>query len=906
VKHRAHRLFNLYRGEGRQALFFASLAFVLFFAVSLGSKLSDTLFLTHLSANKLPFAYGTSATLLIASLSFILYAYHHFSPAAIFSKVLMGALLFYTLVVGGVAFSIVAISPWSWFFLKVATQILYIQILSCFWTYLDEYYHFQDAKRLFTLFNASIAFGLTCTGMVIRSNFFSIAETFSLVVTLLFFAVMLLKYCPFTTLPDEREGEVMEEISTTKSFFQAVTQSRFSLLLMCGNLLIYLLMNMTEFGYLSAFQSSFESLSNTQDASQALAHFYGTCLAAVGLCNLITGWFCYSRAVLRFGVNSLILLTPLAFAITFTGWQFDTTLLFPLIGLFVVESMMPIIEDNNFNLMLNAVPMKIKAKVRVVIESFSEPCGMILSAILLTCTQIESQFLDWKILGLLFAILSLTVAFSIRKRYHRAILENLKNHALQLYKNSSECLSELSKKENKAVEQKLLLHIHSHDTVSQKLCLETFIALNKPLLLQRAFAEEPTLSDLSKIHFLELLDESPLQKERFIIETAYLWQQETTNKALSSHIDFYLAKQGLFTQEKAEALLQSNILLERAAAIIHLNRTYAHPSLDAIQSRDQAKLAIEKLLQSTNDEELTLGLYLIGFDQSSTTIERLLRFVEHPSLKVAKSALKSLERCFSHQDVAKAPLLLDAIARRHDSEFRLLAMKALIAIDEPSLIQPIVTASATLRMPDIRKLEMLLVTSFGTRSTDELVLLLKSPAESDRARLTAGKTLAQLKVKELEKHLPEVLSEEIARARFYFYSAHTLPENYQGHDLTLLKQGLLSNFQSVIDFTIHLLGASYWIEDAPLLVSSLRSKNVKIQSSAIESLEIACERSIFKLLYPLIGDMPLSEKMRHCKKFLGDILEVPQLLQELQTRGNVTQSPLDLLIASMWKERLAL
>ncbi|HXF28414.1 MAG TPA: hypothetical protein VN457_01070, partial [Chlamydiales bacterium] len=227
-------------------------------------------------------------------------------------------------------------------------------------------------------------------------------------------------------------------------------------------------------------------------------------------------------------------------------------------------------------------------------------------------------------------------------------------------------------------------------------------------------------------------------------------------------------------------------------------------------------------------------------------------------------------------------------------------------IDDTRLLRPMVTATSFLKSHEIRQLEKLIVHTMGSKCIPELIELVKDVEPADRARLTAGKMLAQLELAKLQKELPEVIQKELERARFYFYSAHTLPKTYLGHDLTILKEGLLSNFQSVIDFIIHLLGASYWIEDAPLIVHSLHSKNMKIHSSAVETLEIACERSIFKLLYPLIGDLPLREKLKYCQKFQPTVLEVPEVLEEMETRGNEAKNPLDLIIALAWKHALRL
>ena len=135
----------------------------------------------------------------------------------------------------------------------------------------------------------------------------------------------------------------------------------------------------------------------------SLTLFLGKCLASVSICNLIFGLFIYSRMVRRFGIGSLLLITPVLLIISFTGWSLSSSLLFPLIGFFVVEGTLYVIDDNNFNFLLNAVPSKLKYKIRVMIESFFEPIGMLTSALLLSFFKATVNYWGWFWLAPYFA-----------------------------------------------------------------------------------------------------------------------------------------------------------------------------------------------------------------------------------------------------------------------------------------------------------------------------------------------------------------------------------------------------------------------------------------------------------------------------------------------------------------------
>jgi hypothetical protein len=904
MRERTHRLLNLYSGEGKQALVFAILGFVLFFAIFLGYKLSDTLFLINLSAKRLPLAYGVIASILICSALLIILAYHRHTARTVFFRVVLIALIFYSAITVACVMGIVQASSWSWFILKVCTQIIWVQMLSCFWTFLDEFYHFQDAKRIYTIFNSSLYLGLTTAGLVIRSNAFGIIELFSAIVVLL---ALVLFIAPrvvsrFPTVPDDSESEMVQqsEGQALSSFFKVLITSRFSFYLMVANLLIYLLWTTTEYGYFTSFQNYFGVAGHTSSSmtsSQEFTRFYGTCLAIAGAFNLIAGWFLYSRFILRFGVTTLILLTPLCFIATYTIWPFDPTIAAPLLGFFIVESLLPAIEDSDFNILLNAVPLKIKSKVRILIESFSEPTGMLLTSLLLSL-----PFLDFRFLGLILSCICLGITLTVRMGYYSAIFKNLKDHSLHLYRTVQDWLLLLPKREKKACQERLIMLLSHPDPEFQRLATEALFQEKKVHLIKKALESSDAFYPTTKILFLKLADSSPYHSEAFILDAIAKWQEGEQDLDLLSHIDFFLAKHGLLHPDKAQYTLSSPQLFQRGAAILALQHSFAHQTLSNVTiNRALALSEINKLIESENEEELSMGLKLLGIEGSQQNIEILIDYLKHPSLHVAKAAASALGECLDLHDLRHAKVIIDEIASRPDSEFRIFCFKALSKIGHTSLIRPIIGLAPYLRPNETRALERTMA-ELGLKTIPSLVSIITDVELPDRTRVLAGKILAQLSLAQLNASIPQIIKKEILRAYFHFYWGHTLLDEYQGYDLTLLKEGMLSSYQSAIDFIIQLLGASRWIEDSELIVYSLRSKNPKIISQAIETLEMCCERGVFRLLYPLIQDLPLKEKLKCCEKHISNSCTLPEILDKLEKMANT----LDLVLALTWKYRLDL
>ena len=904
MKERAYRLFNLYSDEGKQALFFSILGYCLFFAIFLGSKLSDTIFITHLSATKLPLAYGTIALILVMSSLVVILAYSRYSVQSVFFKYLFLGLIFYSTASILLALGFAQTSSLSYFFFKVFAQILQLSILSCFWTFVDQYYHFQDAKRIYALFNASVYLGLTTAGLVIRSSSFTVLQVYSFIVCVLL-AILLVApklIRDFDEVPDDLEAEVKTPQigKTIPLFFKSLFTSHFSLILMVGNLLTCWLMTTTEIGYWSSFQQHFQVQDSSMvdsAASRELTQLYGTCLAIAGVINLIAGWFFYSRLVLRFGVTTLVLVSPVAFLITYSGWSFDSTLFFSIVAIFLNESLLPIFEDNNFNILLNGVPLRLKPKVRVLIESFSEPVGMLLSSLLLTFAYYE-----WKFFGLILGGLSLSVAFAIRNQYFQAIFQNLKDHSLHLHRRLKDWVSTLPRKERKLSEDRLLALLNSSDTEYQRLTIDAIFQMNKAGLVRRLFDLIDNLSCEAKIHLLKLLEKSSFQTEPFVQSKIIGLQQEEMEPELQPYIDFFLARQGLLHPDRAQYNLNSPNLLQRAAAILSLEHSFAFQTLQNVTyNRAIALDELQKLLESNDEEERAMGLALLGIEGSQQNIEILVDYLKHPSLHLAKAAIFALGDCLDSHDLRHAKAIIDEIPIRNDSEFRIGCFKAIAKIGDTTLIRPLLLLTPNLRPPEARSLERAIV-ELGLKTVPSLVSILNDSSLPDRSRITAGKILAQLALPQLEHNLFSVIHAELKRAYFYFYWAHSLPDEYEGHDLLLLKEGLLSSYQSVIDFIIHLLGASQWIEDCELIVFSLRSKNLKIISQAIETLEMCCKGTIFRKLYPLIADVPLKDKLHFCKKNTDTEKSLPEVLEVLEKSANT----LDLFLAATWKYRLDL
>lgn len=876
-------LFHIYAGEEKNASLFALLGFLWALGVTLGLKFADALFLLHVGADSLPVVYAFTACIMIVLAAFLLKAFHVVSADRIFITILSAGALFYSLVFLSFKIGLGIESKAIWFALRIFGSLFFSLVMTSYWTFVDQYYHHQDAKRLFTLFTSAIFLGVAVTGLIMRSSLIDFPHlTLGIIALLLSTAFGVVKISRqvapvYDESSAENSGE--QEESTYRFLFKSIITSKFTLLLMAGNFLTYLLLVITEYSYLSAFDDYFDRgirIETGQEQDASLTLFLGQCLTGVSVFNLIVGLFLYSRFVRRFGINNLVLFTPAVLVLNFAGWSINNVLIFPVIGFFVVEGMLYIIDDNNFTLLLNAVPQKLKYKIRLIIESFFEPVGMLISSLLIAFLPIDS-----KIIGLFLSLCALGVGLLLRRQYLKAIFINMSESAIHFQRTIRDWFNTMSSKKVLEAERKLFSVFQKGDEQSQKFALEALLGSNDPSILEKLLQLSNQFDIPIKIKLLSMLSQSRFARDPKVIAKLQTWSGKQNDPKLASAVHFYLAQQGLLDPIEAAQDLGSSDLMLQGAAILALSKSWEHlPESVQIQNMEDANQRLQEVLDSQDLEKICMGITLLGLRQKEGDLNRLLPFLNHPSLFVVHYAAAAIERIVTPHDTEHAPKLIEKLSMTNDPELRQSYLQAIGKIGDPQYAKAIITYSTHFR-PNERRLAENIIASMGKKTVPTLFAIVQDSAFHDRCRILAGRVLGRVALPQLRSHLYDVIHSEIVRAYFYFYHYHSIPAQYPQHDLTLLKDDLLSSYHSVLDFIIQLLGVSGEVEDCELLSRSLRSPNPKVRSHVIETLEKTCEPRIFRALYPLIADVPHQEKMEGYVQSGGSSLGLEELLDTM-------------------------
>lgn len=899
------RLFNIYPGEERQAFLFAFLGFIWALGATCALKFADALFLLHVGAESLPQAYTLTSCGMLGLAFILLYSFHKFSSYRIYLTTLLLGVSFYLFALLCISFQMGTDSQWLWYALKLAGFFLFAVLMTCYWTFIDQYHHLQDAKRLYSLFSSTIFLGTAVTGLLMNSGLLDLKYLIILIIGLLSSTYMwvskIAREMPVIAHEDaEQEGQIYEQGNYFTFLIKSISASPFTLLLMTSNFLIFLLLVITEYNYMYTFENYFASQPNPlagEGTEASLTLFLGKCLAAVSVSNLIFGLFFYSRLVRRFGINGLLLITPVLLMIAFIGWSFSTSLIFPLIGFFVVEGTLYIIDDNNFNLLLNAVPSKLKYKIRVLIESFFEPIGMLTSATLLVFFQNHS-----KLLGLILAICAFCVALILSSNYLKALFFNLSENAVHFQRKMTDWISKMSDKQQKAAENRLLGILKLGDEQAQLFACEGLLAFEDPTILKRLLSYASHMKTTTKIKIVSFLENSIFAKNTFVLDALQDWVQHDFDLQLKSTVYFYLAKQGLLHPEKIMGELKNSDIQLQGAAIIALKKSLAYlPPTTAAYNRTLAAHHLKLLLDSDQEEELCMGLQILGMEGESHDIDILISYLKSPSVRVARTAAKSIAQAETLDSIHQAPLIISQLNQVSDNETRLACLKALEKVNDSSLVSDIIQRSLHFR-PNERLLTEEVIFQMGLRTVPSLLSITRNTQLPDRCRLLAGRILGRLALPQLRANLSDIIRQEIERAYFYFYHYHTIQSLHSELDLSILRDVLITGYHSVLDFIIQILGVAGEVEDEELLSRSLRSRNPKVRSQVVETLEKTCEPPIFRLLQPLVDDIPYQEKMQAYIKSSHKNLTLNELLNKMSE----SSAQIDQIIAATMKYHLDL
>jgi ATP/ADP translocase/HEAT repeat protein len=884
MKNKVCRLFNLYPGEGKNTLLFALLALCWSLGINLGFKYSDALLLIHVGAQALPTVYIFSACGMIIPAILLMKAVNRIPSYRIFLCVIAIVIGFYAFIFSCLYLGIE--SGWLWYVLKIVSFQLDALLITSYWTFIDQYHNMQDAKRMYVLFSLTVFCGQAMTGFIMQLGLIPVKNIFLLIIVCMLLAAFLVRviHKKLHHSHDQSVSEDEQQASSPATLGKIVSslfKSRFTVLLMMNNFVIFFMWVTAEYNYFSFFDHYFDPAGTiipeggVKDA--AITLFLGKILATVSVTNLVIGVFMYSRLVRRFGVTSLLFFSPVVMMIAMGGWTLHPAIIFPIMAYFIVEGFLEVIDDSNFNLLLNAIPKKLKYRARVLIESFLEPLAMLCAGVFLSIQSINPIYLC-----LLISLCAIYIAYLIKRNYHSSVYQNLSTNAIHFERSITEWLTLPSPTEQEKQTVQLFAILSSKGSDSEKvfaihglLALKNTEILNKLLtLLKKA---DPSLQTT----LLDILIKSPFAKKRSVAEQLSNWLPNITNEVVESRIYYCLSQAGLLHPENVFEDIDSKNLLRKASAIITLKQsTHILPINISSQNRKIADEALRMLLESNQEDDVCMGLHILSTESTPFNHKLLLSYINHPSKRIQCRAMEAFSIIATSQCRHIAKTLISYLRSSQDSNFRKSCLRAIGKLDDPTLIRDLIASSLHFKQSERRLIESI-IKKMGLSSVPMLLTATKDTALPDRCRALAARILGHLALHHLHVNLHDIMKVEIERAYFYYYHYHCIQGNYPNKDLSLLVEALQTGYHSVIEFIVQLLNSAGEVEDCDLISRLFRIQDLKLRSQVVETLEKTCDPTIFKSLRPLIENIPPSEVLRKYVEGRKRVMDLPELLKKL-------------------------
>lgn len=884
-----HKLFNLYPGEWKQASVFIILG--LFWSIGgYGTfALSEGLFLENVGPEYLPMAYVAIATSMCLLSLVLIFSLHRLS----IRYILLFLLGFW--ITTNIAFSCILPSQniFFLFLFKIAGWMMPLSTYIVYWAFIDLYFDLQDGKRLFCLFNSITFLGDSLGGAVIT---FLLKALGCKAIIYIFTAFMVISL-PFIFLITRFHSQLQEGTSnsfnptarpTIKSILSTIVKSKFTLCLLGFYILMQLLSVVTEFNYMTTFKHEF-SKTNEYD----LTKFIGECGMWISLGTMLFGMFIYSRLVKKIGVNNIVIITPVFFFIVFMAWNIKEAMSVAIFAIVAKEGLLCALDDNNLNLLISGVPVKIKNQVRVSVESFCEPLGMFGSALLLLIFHNKAY-----ILGIILSVVSLGVMFFLRKNYSNAIFKNLVANSIRFEKKAIDWIFQKSNKERKQAIFLLLYKLKNNNETEQLLAYEYLIKIQDPKTLPHLLNNLGKLSIPGKLKAISLFKESKWATEAIVLERLERLRGFLPHPSIKSAIHFYFAYHGLMKPERVIKDLQSTHLGVRSAAILTFKK-----NPNASQFPSCCSLASEKLnslLKSKMTQEICVGLEILGLDDNPKNVDLLLSYISNKDLQICQVAALALSKLASPNYKEFATKIIDQLPYINDANTRLACLHALEKLRDVNSIHKLILASQNFRHSESKAVEKF-VSSFGHEITDHLLELTCNISHPHKCRLLAGKILGKIDRKLLQKHVYPLIQTEVKKAYFYFYHSQEIQKQVPEQDLSILENSLYTTYLSVIDFIVQILGVVGSIEESEILSHTIHSHHKKIRAQAVESIEKNCDPQIFSMIEPLIDERLKENKIAHYLKNGGVPYNLTQLLDTIQHSSSVTNQIVSIILKAQLK-----
>ncbi|MEX2601032.1 MAG: hypothetical protein WD355_05250 [Balneolaceae bacterium] len=877
---------------------FALLGAILPAGLTIGISAGDSLFLSNVGVDKLPYIFILMPVIMVFYASVFSYLINRQGIQRVLSSavalVTVVAFLLFVLLSFRDIFSEGQLAV-LYFGIKIFTTVIFIAFFSLYWNFTDLYFDMLEGKRVYAIFAGGAALG------VMTGGFITSVSADILGVNFLFLIWTVFGLCTFPVLFGitrtydvvEATGESFEEeLSMFRLFgkhWNTILKTRYVSFIGVMVCLLALLAAISEYQFFEIFSAQF--------TETELARELGKLYAFVNVFNLAICLFLFNRLVIRFGVTNVALILPTFYILAFAFLLLQNSYEAAVFIFFVYQGVSLSIDNNNYNLLFNGLPIQGRAQLRTILEGLFEPFATALAGLFLLfyARRIPPEAVS--LVGFSVSVLLFVVVLLANREYMVSIVQNLKKEWLDFSRKLQSLVSRLSSGEVEHVEQKL-----SGDPDEALLAIRILRHTGYPSVLDATLSLLDRFPDQTDALINRGLKEEIkrlVKSNDYKVTTRMITWIESREEM--SHFDMIelLVSHRLIPTSKVKPLLGSADIRTRGIAITSMLASWN------ISEVEDALGHIEKLFRGEKVEILT-AIRILSYSNNQQYSRYLIPHLQSDNENIRSAALQSLNEIVNEESTPVVKPVLDIlkVCRKDD---RLLCFNILAKIGDPECLVPLLTMSAYFTPYEKRRVEEIVI-GMGTLIVPLLVTVFRENRFLDRSRALAARILYKIAPTQFELIFESIIVDEI-RVVYKFLSNYQLLSTGEtttnemsagSGPMDLLKRFYLDTRVNKINFILEILTTIGRLPSFELIANSLRSTSPKTRSYALEALEQGVNRAIYKMLIPLVDGRPLPNTL----SMIQDLdLKVPEHMSEIinvdiQTEYSIEKAAV---LAAMWE-----
>lgn len=861
-------------GDPWRVVPFMVLGAVLQGGLAIGMSAADSLFIARVGADKLPFIYACMPLVMLAYVSIYTRLLDRWGIDRLFYAT-MGVLA-----LGGMLLAVLlnrpVVSPVIYYIAKFYASLWYIGLYTLLWNFVDRFFDLSEAKRLFGFIAGGSAVGAIIGGFAVTelSDRIGVAWLFvgwtgSAVATVPVFR-WILRNVPRVAASDAGEDE--DGGQGLADTLRGIVGNRYVLVFTLTIFFTLLTATLCEYRYYTIFEE-------VLPGEAELAALFGQLYAGVNVFNLVVTLFLFQVLVRWFGVRNVAFIQPVAYLVVFSFLLMEGGFVAGLIGFVAYQGLMTSLDNNNMNLLFNALPEKGKEATRTFMEGICEPMATASAGVFLIGAGYIMSDDGISGVGFGLAVVCLLLVLVLRVEFVKSVTANVRRSWLD-FSRADQGVPLLE-----PAEVSFLIERVEDQQASDRERLTALRHLwrQAPLdAVERLLAWLPTMAAPTRDSALPWLRSILATDDPAILERCVAWAEL---HAAASHprVLEEFGRRRLVPIGEGRWRQQSKDPVARASGAVVLWQSCEAADVQLALS------TIEALLQGDADE-VHAGWHALGAIGEARFIPRLLPHLRSRTFVDRYAVLQALYPLTGPQSSRVQPELLWVMTHSRRPEERLLIIDALARINDSEIIEPLLRSLGDTVPQERRRLEHLLV-GFGPRAVPAAIKVLNGTVYPLAARSIAARALARVAFSQLEQLVPVLIKDIVRRAYTVVAFRHALQaqaERGAGFGALALVYSDLPRL--MLELVLELLSVIGRLSSYDSIVAALRGDGGRERGFALESIEQACGRDLFSRLLPFLDDRPDAEIIAEGRR-LGAPMEVS--IEQIVAKSRRSAFPLE-------------